>query len=254
MQTIKTDCKKQKTPRYFLSKTGKLILSMEVEQLAKFLPELHGDYILQCGSLLGIDYIHSSKIKNKFFLFLDEHELGKKSNMALTLAEELPIATDSVDVIVLPHVLEKAIYPYKILQEIQRVLVKDGHIVVIGINPFSFLGIRHLLNWQQKTPDSGNLLSSHRLKNHLLSLNFEIRQNYCGFLTPRPYELDEFLFFEKIRDGFCKNYSWAYILVAKKCTIPLDPFKSIWKKDNIKINSDLAGSTIRGGILINHDK
>ena len=61
-----------------------------------------------------------------------------------TNTEELPIAMDSIDVLLLPHVLEYSKDTHKLLREIERVLICEGHAVIIGINPLSLWGLWQL--------------------------------------------------------------------------------------------------------------
>ena len=56
--------------------------------------------------------------------------------------EELPFATHSIDLVVMPHILEFAEDPHQVLREVERVLVPEGHVVITGFNPASLWGLR----------------------------------------------------------------------------------------------------------------
>ena len=49
--------------------------------------------------------------------------------MIATRFRDLPIASNSIDLLLLPHVLEFSVNPHQILREVQRVLMPDGHAV-----------------------------------------------------------------------------------------------------------------------------
>ena len=48
--------------------------------------------------------------------------------------EELPFATHSIDLVVMPHILEFTEDPHQVLREVERVLVPEGHVVITGFN------------------------------------------------------------------------------------------------------------------------
>ena len=51
----------------------------------------------------------------------------------------------SLDLVVLPHALELARDPHLALREVERVLVPEGRVVIIGFNPASLWGLRQRL-------------------------------------------------------------------------------------------------------------
>jgi SAM-dependent methyltransferase len=55
---------------------------------------------------------------------------------------ELPFASQSLDLVVLPHVLEFAAEPHQVLREVERVLIPEGQLIVCGFNPASLWGAR----------------------------------------------------------------------------------------------------------------
>ncbi|MCQ4062135.1 class I SAM-dependent methyltransferase, partial [Klebsiella pneumoniae] len=57
--------------------------------------------------------------------------------------EELPFESQSLDMIVLPHVLEFSEDPHQLLREVERVLMPEGRVVITGFNPMSLWGLRH---------------------------------------------------------------------------------------------------------------
>ncbi len=59
----------------------------------------------------------------------------------LAEAENIPLASDSIDVVVLPHVFEYSNNPHRLLRELDRILIDDGHLVILGINRFSLWGL-----------------------------------------------------------------------------------------------------------------
>ena len=63
---------------------------------------------------------------------------------------ELPIATQSIDLVLLPHVLEFAEEPHAVLREVDRVMMPEGRLVIVGFNPWSLWGMRSALGLRRK--------------------------------------------------------------------------------------------------------
>ena len=60
-------------------------------------------------------------------------------------AEQLAVASDSIDAVLLPHTLERAESPHALLREVDRILRPDGHLLVLSFAPGGLWGLRHLL-------------------------------------------------------------------------------------------------------------
>src|SRR5699024_6905791 len=55
----------------------------------------------------------------------------------------LPIASDSVDALLLAHTLDRAQQPHQLLRECERVLNDRGKLVLMGFNPMSWWALSH---------------------------------------------------------------------------------------------------------------
>jgi len=92
--------------------------------------------------------------------------------------DRLPLASESVDVFVLPHTLEFHPNPHALLREVDRVLIPEGHVVILSFNPWSLWGVfRVLLGWRKQMPWCGQYYSRPRLRDWLSLLGFDYR---CG--------------------------------------------------------------------------
>ena len=88
--------------------------------------------------------------------------------------EALPIASNSVEAVLLPHTLEHAPHPHALLREVERVLVGEGHVLVCGFNPYGPWGVRHLVSRGRFPPSGTRMLSEGRLRDWLGLLGFEV--------------------------------------------------------------------------------
>ena len=236
---------------WFMSPLGKIVFSSEKEQLENILPGLFGYHILQFGYAAELDFLNSSRISNKIVLFLEDSEINKKINMPIrTIAEDLPITMDSIDVVLLPHILEYSKDAHKLLREIDRVLTPEGYAVIIGINPFSLWGLWHMIFcWWNKMPWSGHLISVSRMKDWLSLLDFEIEKVKYFFFSPPLSNvklLKKFLPLERLGKYCYPIFGGLYIVVAKKRVAPLTPIRMKWQQKQNLLGTEFVKPTSRG--------
>jgi SAM-dependent methyltransferase len=116
---------------------------------------------------------------------------------------ELPVISASIDLVLLPHVLEFSKNPHQILREVERVLVPDGHVVVTCFNPVSLWGMRHMFAKRDAYPWTGRFIHLMRLKDWLALLGFEVAGGAMGCYVPPCTSqkwLDRFKFMESAGD------------------------------------------------------
>ncbi|MES2159594.1 MAG: class I SAM-dependent methyltransferase [Pseudomonadota bacterium] len=100
---------------------------------------------------------------------------------------ELPFASQSIDLVVLPHVLEFSTDPHQVLREVERVLIPEGQVIICGFNPASLWGARHVLRRVGGTsflPRTEELISMPRMKDWLKLLNMGASQSHFGCYAP----------------------------------------------------------------------
>lgn len=164
---------------------------------------------------------------------------------------ELPIMTGSIDLVVLPHTLEFVDNPRQLLHEACRIIKPEGLIVVMGFNPYSFWGLRHLLMRKHSgLPSEVNLLHSRDIKNWLRLSDFEIESHQTSLHRPPINHsgiFDSLLFLEKMGQAIFPLFGGIYILVARAKVIPLTPIKMKWKQrlTDIRISTTIPGQMAR---------
>ena len=141
---------------------------------------------------------------------------------------ELPVASGSVDAILLPHTLEITADPQAALREADRVLGAEGKLLVLGFRPWSPWGLRSALTHGGFPPGLRRLLGANRLRDWLLLLGYEI-------LEVRPYLYrwprarrgrTETLLPGLLRRGLANPWpAGAYLLKARKRVYTLTPIR-----------------------------
>lgn len=135
---------------------------------------------------------------------------------------ELPFASQSLDLVVLPHVLEFTEEPHQVLREVERVLIPEGQVIVCGFNPASLWGLRQLagrLSGAHFLPQNGEFISLPRLKDWLKLLNMEVNRGHFGCYAPPCMTdkwLNRFAFMEKAGDRWWPYLGAVYMVQAIK--------------------------------------
>ena len=93
----------------------------------------------------------------------------------------LPFASQSLDLLLLPHVLDFTSHPHQVLREAERVLVPEGRLMVTGFNPISLWGLARRCKTRDVMPWRANFIAPGRLKDwmQLLSLEPADCQHLC---------------------------------------------------------------------------
>ena len=125
--------------------------------------------------------------------------------------EELPFAAQSIDLLVLPHALEFADDPHRVLREVERVLMPEGQVVISGFNPISLWGMRQLAGRSFNAPflpSEGQFLALTRLKDWLKLLGFEVNRGHFGCYRP-PFKAEAWQARFKFMEG-AGNRWWPF--------------------------------------------
>lgn len=95
-----------------------------------------------------------------------------------------PWPADSLDLVVLPHVLERSTDPHACLREVERVLIPEGQVLITGLNPVSFWGWQYEHAQRHHNDQSAHLIGYHRLRDWLRLLGFEVQVSRFAGWTP----------------------------------------------------------------------
>ncbi len=195
--------------------------------LEQLLPEFFGYHLVQL-SVQNRPLSQSSQIYHKVCVGLDDVAL----NGLIAAPEKLPFARDSIDLVLLHHLLDYIESPQELLREAARVTLPMGHLVIIGFNPSSLWGAWWALTkFLKDSPRNGRFIRTGRLMDWLNLLNFKIdRVQYA------IYGLPSGKYSEHISDysqGLSRNLNLPigsiYVIVAKKQVSTLTPISPQWK-------------------------
>ncbi len=240
--------------RWYDTWLGSQFHAEEGKQLAQLLPNLFGYYLLQIGVHAAPSYLNASRVR--YHLLMDcagrvaqsgEINTDKTPGFVRCGPEQLAIATDSQDLVLLSHVLEFSEHPHEVLREVDRILIPEGHAVILVFNPWSLWGLwRLVLGWRNKAPWCGKFIGSVRLRDWLQLLGFEVLQTKGYFYRPpigRTSVLQKLSFLERLGARCWPILSGGYFILAKKRVSTLTPIKPRWRPRRSGLVTPIASNT-----------
>jgi SAM-dependent methyltransferase len=181
-------------PHWLSSPPGKYALAWEQEQFDAEVADLFGFHALQCG-LPELDALRENRMRHRFRACQPDDDPGSgvelpesaRADLWLDHYEALPFASQSLDLVVLPHVLEFACDPHQVLREVDRVLRPEGRVIVSGFNPVSLWGARQIVGrgiGRPFLPEAGQFIGLPRLRDWFKLLSFELERGRFGCYRP----------------------------------------------------------------------
>ncbi|MDP2809766.1 MAG: methyltransferase domain-containing protein [Rhodocyclaceae bacterium] len=193
---------------------GGYVLDWEQKKHDQLLADIFGFNAVQIG-LPAVDYLRANRMPFRFSC--DDRNAGVA---VLASPLHLPFAGNSVDLVVLPHVLEFDDNPHQILREVERVLVPEGNVVVTGFNPWSLWGARRSLARRPALPPwHGRTIGVPRLRDWFALLGMETRAGAFGCYAPAVSEekwLRRWKFMELAGDRWWPIAGAVYVIQAIK--------------------------------------
>lgn len=149
------------------------------------------------------------------------------------ICTELPFDSDSMDLVLIPHVLEFSEQPHQVLREVARVLRPEGNLIISGFNPRSLWGLHRLLGRRQGYPWQGHFIALPRLKDWLALLGFEVAGGRFAAYAPPFHQrkwLERCAFMESAGDRWWAVSGGVYFLHAVKRVHGIHLIKPKWNE------------------------
>jgi len=216
---------------WFETEPGLSVACAELQLAGEVLPNLFGYHVLQLGHPYSTPMIACSRIQHQAVVAIGPARGGEA---LCAKADALPIQAGSVDVLVLPHVLEFARSPHAVLREAERVLIPEGYLVVLGFSPWSLFGLWRLAaGWRGNLPWRGRFVGLTRLRDWLALLGFDIeRVERLSFRPPlrRPRLHAKLEFVERLGNHFWPIVGNVHFVLARKRVIAVRPIRATWAR------------------------
>jgi len=246
-------------PQWLRSPAGQYLLEWEQRHLDHAVADLFGFHALQFG-LPQLDALRANRMPHRWLAVESAHgdEVpaatgGEASGAGADRAtgtgrsvggvgvgaalpslrchfDALPFDAASLDLVILPHALELARDPHLALREVERVLVPEGRVIIVGFNPASLWGTRQRLGrlrrrlWRGSSgelflPHAGEFVGYRRLRDWLRLLSFEVEAGRFGCYIPPLTSarwLARFAWMERAGEHWWPVFGALYYIVAVK--------------------------------------
>lgn len=160
------------------SPQGRYLLEWEQQETDRRVADRFGYNALQLG-WPSVDLLRANRMSCRMRC--------ARGGAVQVVAEDhaLPFASNSIDLVLLSHVLEFSAHPHQVLREVERVLVPEGSVLISAFNPLSLWGLRRLLSKKGGGyPWNGHYLSIMRIRDWLSLLDFEVDDSAFGAYVP----------------------------------------------------------------------
>ena len=201
------------------SEQGQRVLASQQVLLNEALSGCFGYHLLQLSIFAELELYGESRIQHKF----RSHPLHASGD-TLANFEQLPFASESMDVVVAHHVQEFISNPHELLRELQRVVMPNGQLIVVGFNPWSMMACRSRISRRfPKSPWHNHLISSWRMKDWLSLLGFDVKYRYFGHHNPG--------LIKKVDSELLKQWPLGsfYLISATKQVSQMTAIRPKWK-------------------------
>jgi SAM-dependent methyltransferase len=152
--------------------------------------------------------------------FQAEDPATMRSNLWLD-SRAWPWQSDSLDLVVLPHTLERSCDPHACLREVERVLIPEGQVLITGFNPLSWWG------WTTQRCGSRRLgaaavqqlIGYRRMRDWLRLLGFEVQVSRFGGWSPvlgSEAWMQRWSWMEQVGERWWPILGGVYLLMATK--------------------------------------
>jgi len=170
--------------RWLGSDFGRYLLSRERRILRQKCSKLPGYRMLSLGLSEDPETLHCFDHIHRFSMHPSELKAG---HAAITDYMELPLMSETIDVMLLHHALEFSTSPKAVLAEAGRVVMPGGHMILCMFNPYGPMGLlKFPLQLFSKQPQySFHNLRMGRVIDWLSLLNFHVVQiEHGGYNLP----------------------------------------------------------------------
>ena len=223
---------------WFESPAGAYLLAWEQQQFDLAVPDIFGYHALQLG-LPALDALATNRMPHRWLATPQGAAVSRAALQADAAA--LPFPEASLDLVLLPHVLDSHADPHAVLREVARVLVPGGRVVISGFNPVSLWGLRQGREQLCRRfnigtallPQALDFIGSRRLRDWLRLLDFEIETGGYGCYRPllgSEKWLQRWRWMDRAGARWWPFFGAAYFLVAVKRVHGVRLIEPAWRK------------------------
>jgi len=223
---------------WFKTSLGRRLLAEQTPIVGECARRFHGDTLLWAGCHTSLlDTVRGCMVRNRFLLSpsttlplpASDEAIGQDLAEFESDVHEIPVPNNSLDAVVLHHVLETAADPRTAIREFSRALAPGGRLLIVSFNPWSLWGVRGAYARLFRDSFSGlRFVSSRRLLDWLTVLGFELQHEvkYVAYGLPFPTRERNAAMWQKLRSlaaGHRLPFGGVYVISAVKQVAAIRP-------------------------------
>jgi len=231
------------------------VAARESDCVKEMLSDLFGYYLVQIGATDRFaDALAACRIRHSVLLPCRAPS-GRPGLEIIGHPARLPLASDEIDAVLLPHTLDFAPDPRQVLREVERVLIPEGRVFILGFNALSTWGLRAALHRlgsarRRRVPWCGRFLTPFRVEDWLSLLGFDVEdRDHIVFLPPFRRALDSRLgALDRLGGRFWSPMGGVYVIRAVKRVATLTPLRPSWAARRALLPGGAIEPSARGGL------
>ena len=220
--------------QWYRTPLGRRVADAESACLEQLLEDSFGYYLLQIGLPERFRGAMSGcRIRHRVVLSTTAVTAARPEARIQGAPSRLPIASDSVDALLLPHTLDFAADAQQVLREAERVLIPEGRVLILGFNPISAWGLwRAIPRRRQRVPWCGEILTPFRVCDWLTLIGFQIerRQTLMHRLPLRGRYLTRLDWLDQLGARWWPALGGIYAIRAVKRVSTVTPVRPRWTR------------------------
>jgi SAM-dependent methyltransferase len=237
---------------------GRYLLAWEQASLDRLVGDIFGFHALQLGRP-SLDALRANRMPHRWRLNdipwqTEATQIHHGDDLGLALPpprgldllanfEALPFPSQSLDLVVLPHTLELAEDAHQTLREVERVLMPEGRVIVMGFNPSSLWGLscqgrRAAAGLGLRAPVEGGphrieAIGPRRLRDWFRLLGLQVETGHFGCWRPTwvgERWLERSAWMEQAGERWWPFFGSLYVMVAVKRVRAMRLIGPAWKQ------------------------
>jgi len=160
---------------WFGTAKGQVLQQQEAAFLQRSITISCKQVLVQIGALAWENSFVDCTLYEQFYVVDDSHTSWHQSKLLRAATVALPFKTESVDMVILPHLLEFDTQKHQVLREVERILKPEGKLTIISFNPWNiYINMQYMKRRAKHTPLLPALVSRTRIEDWLRLLNFDV--------------------------------------------------------------------------------
>jgi SAM-dependent methyltransferase len=215
---------------------GQALLNLEQGWIDAQVQDTFGYEAFQVGPS-RIDALRNNRILNRrrISLFAPKAaDFAVEDQPELVCAPtSLPIESESTDLLVLAHALEVCQDPHALVREADRILIPEGRLVVVGLNPMSLWSLHRPVASVRFPAAELHWISTGRLRDWCRLLDLSVEAGAMGMYRPICQTqrcLDRLVWMESAGARWWPGFGASYCITAVKRRAGMRLLSAKWKK------------------------